>query len=274
MAIVDNPESRLRYGEELRARREAAGLTQEELSVRAIMSRTHIAHIEAGRRRPNVDDARRLDVALDAGGVFVRFLPASAGRKVAEHFEDAKEFEQQATVIREYASESVPGILQTAGYARALFRMGFPPMSPEECDRAVDTRLARARILDDLKTPVVWALLNEAVLRRPVGGAAVMAEQLRHIVELGERRRVLPYVLPFGAGAHALMEGMVSLMWFEDLPPVVYVEGWRTGKVWDSPSVVQQCLAAYDLALGDALPWRESLAVMRSVAEEYEHEPQ
>ena len=110
MAIEDNPQSREKYGEELRSRREAAGLTQEELSQRAIMTRTHIAHIEAGRRRPSLDDARRLDQVLRTGGIFERFLPTLDGRKVAEHFEAAKEMEQQASLIREYAAALVPGI--------------------------------------------------------------------------------------------------------------------------------------------------------------------
>ncbi|MCX4586785.1 helix-turn-helix transcriptional regulator [Streptomyces sp. NBC_01481] len=274
MAIEDNPQSRERYGEELRSRREAAGLTQEELSQRAIMSRTHIAHIEAGRRRPSTDDARRLDQVLGTGGIFERFLPTLDGRKVAEHFEAAKEMEQQASLIREYATALVPGILQTEGYARAVFQSGFPLKTDEECDKALVTRLGRAHILENPRSPVVWALLDEAVFRRPVGGPGTMAEQLWHIVKLGERRRVRVHVLPFGAGAHALMESMVSLMWFEDLPPIVYVEGWNTGKVWDLPSVVQQGMAAYDLALGDALSHHESLALIRSVAEEYERESQ
>lgn len=274
MAIEDNPQSRERYGEELRSRREAAGLTQEELSQRAIMTRTHIAHIEAGRRRPSADDARRLDQVLGTGGIFERFLPTLDGRKVAEHFEAAKEMEQQASVIRQYAATLVPGVLQTEAYARAVFQAGFPPKTDEECDKALVTRLGRARILDDPKSPVMWTMLDEAVLRRHVGGPAAMAHQLRHIAELGDRRRVRVHVLPFGAGAHALLESMVSLMWFEDLPPVVYVEGWNTGKVLDLPSVVQQGMAAYDLALGDALSHRQSLALIRSVAEEYEREAQ
>lgn len=109
MAIEDNPESRTSYGDELRRRREAAGLTQEELSVRAIMSRTHIAHIEAGRRRPSLEDARRLDQVLTTGGVFENFLPTQGEGRVAEHFAEALELERQATAIREYAPKLVPG---------------------------------------------------------------------------------------------------------------------------------------------------------------------
>ncbi|MFE9534327.1 Scr1 family TA system antitoxin-like transcriptional regulator [Streptomyces sp. NPDC006691] len=274
MAIEDNPESRTKYGEELRAKREAAGFTQEELSQRAVMSRTHIAHIEAGRRRPDPADARRLDSVLGTGGFFERFLPTLDGRKVAEHFAEALEFEGQATVIHDYAAKLVPGILQTEAYAREVLGSGARPKSDEERDRLLSTRLARAGILEDFHSPVVWSLLDEAVLRRPIGGPAVMCHQLRHIAALGERRRVRLHVLPFEVGAHSLLEGIVSLMWFEDLPPIAYVEGLRTGRVWELPSVVRECQVAYEHALGDALSHRKSLALIKSIAEDYEHEAQ
>ncbi|MFI6469331.1 Scr1 family TA system antitoxin-like transcriptional regulator [Streptomyces sp. NPDC050516] len=274
MAIEDNPVSRIKYGEELRARREAAGLTQEGLSERAVMSRTHIAHIEAGRRRPTLDDARRLDKVLGTDGFFERFLPTLDTRKVAEHFAEALEFEGQATVIRDYAASLVPGILQTESYAREVLSSGALPKSDEERDGMLVTRLARARVLDSFHSPVVWSLLDEAVLRRRIGGPTVMCEQLRHIAALAESRRIRVHVLPFDTGFHALLEGIVSLMWFADLPPIAYVEGLRTGRVWELPSVVRECQVAYDHALGDALSHRESLALIKSVAEDYGHEAQ
>ncbi|WP_329121303.1 helix-turn-helix domain-containing protein [Streptomyces sp. NBC_01465] len=274
MAIEDNPKSRQQYGEELKRRREEAGLTQEELSQRAFMSRTHIAHIEAGRRRPDIHDAQSLDRALNTGGFFVNFLPTLDGKVVAEHFAEALEFETQATAIREYASKLVPGILQTEAYAGVVLSSGYPPKSDEEYEALLTTRLARARILDDFHTPKVWTLLDEAVLRRPIGGPAVMCEQLRHIVTLAESRRVRVHVLPFSVGYHSLLEGFVSLMWFEELPPIAYVEGLKSGRVWELPSVVRECQVAYDHALGDALSHRNSLALIRTVAEDYEHEAQ
>ncbi|WP_210576434.1 helix-turn-helix transcriptional regulator [Streptomyces sp. GESEQ-4] len=274
MAIEDNPRSREQYGAELKRRREAAGLTQEELSQRAVMSRTHIAHIEAGRRRPDVEDARRLDQVLGADGFFENFLPILDGRKVAEHFEEALEFEGKATEIREYAPKLVPGILQTPAYAREVLSSGASPKSTEERDELLVTRLERARILEDFHSPKVWMLLDEAVLLRPVGSPAVMCEQLRHIVTLGESHRIRVHVLPFSVGYHALLEGFVSLMWFEDLPPIAYVEGLKSGRVWELPSVVRQCQVAYDHALGDALSHRQSLALIRSVAEDYANEAQ
>ncbi|MFD4584708.1 Scr1 family TA system antitoxin-like transcriptional regulator, partial [Streptomyces sp. NPDC058434] len=103
------------YGEWLRAQREAAGLTQQELADAAIMTRSHIAHIEAGRRVPSKEDARRLDGALNTGNVLSSFLPVDDGT-IADYFENARQLEQQATMIREFALAFVPGILQTEGY--------------------------------------------------------------------------------------------------------------------------------------------------------------
>ncbi|MBJ3805560.1 helix-turn-helix domain-containing protein [Streptomyces flavofungini] len=271
MAIEDSPESRLRYGEELRSRREGAGLTQEELSVRAIMSRTHIAHIEAGRRRPTVEDARRLDDVLGAGGVFVRFLPSQGDGRRAERFAEALELEQRATVIRTYGPKLVPGLLQTRAYANEIFRLWYPPKSAEERDALLVTRLARAQIFDDFKSPVAWYLLDEAVLRRPIGGPAVMCGQLRHIVDLGERERIRVHVLPFEVGPHVLLDGFVSLMWFDDLPPIAYVEALNFGKVLEDPFVVRDCQGRFEHALGDSLSHQRSLALLNSVADDYEH---
>lgn len=274
MAIEDNPESRRKYGEELKRRREAAGLTQEQLSEMTIISRTHLAHMEAGRRRPCLDDAKRIDRALGTDDFFQRFLPTLDGKGVAEHFAEALEFEGLATTIRMYAPMLVPGILQTKAYAEEVLATGPEPQSDEERDKLLVTRLERSRILENFDSPIVWVILDEAVLRRNIGGPAVMCEQLTHIVKLAESRRIRVHVLPFSGGAHSLLEGLVSLMWFEDQPPIAYVEGLNSGRVWESPDMVRACQLDYDHALGDALSQRESLALIRSVAKEYEHAAQ
>lgn len=272
MAIEDNPESRRKYGEELKRRRESAGLTQERLSELTIISRTHLAHMEAGRRRPDVADARRLDQVLNTGDdFFERFLPMLDGKKVAEHFEEALEFEGQATAIRVYGQTLVPGILQARSYAESVLSSGSVPKTAEERDRLLVTRLERARVLENFDSPTVWVILDEAVLRRVIGGPGVMCEALRHIVALGESSRIRIHVLPFSVGYHALLEGVVSLMWFEDQPPIAYVETLNTGRVWEVPAMVRACQLDYDHALGDALSHRDSLALIRSAAEEYEH---
>lgn len=258
------------YGTWLKEQRQKAKLTQEELAAAATMTRTHIAHIEAGRRRPSEADARQLDKALGTGDVLLSFLPRGDGNPVADHFETAMALEQQATIIREFALSYVPGILQTEAYARAVYRSApYPPMSAEERDGAVVTRLERSGVLADATTPIVWALLDEAVLRRPIGGPAVMAEQLDHLADLVDSGRVRVHVLPFGVGVHPLLQSMLTLMWFEDQPPVAYVEGLHTGTVHDSPALVEQFQGTYDLALSDALPLAESLALLRQTAKDY-----
>ncbi|MFF5718485.1 Scr1 family TA system antitoxin-like transcriptional regulator [Streptomyces buecherae] len=266
MALTNGPKGRNAYGEELRERREARGWTQEELGARAVMSRSHIAHIEAGRRFPSVEDAVRLDQVLETGGVLRRFLPES---KLATFFAGVAEMEPLAAMIREFGQSLVPGLLQTPDYAAAVFAAGFPRLSEDRCADRIRTRRARADILDNPVRPELWALLDEAVLRRSVGGPAVMAEQLRHIHDLGARQRIRVHVLPFSVGAHAVLESSITLMHFDDMAPLAYVEGLSTGTVLDSPAVVERCLVSYDLALGDALSHRESLRFIKAVEEEY-----
>ncbi|WP_063836009.1 helix-turn-helix domain-containing protein [Actinacidiphila yeochonensis] len=261
---------RVAYGRELVLRREAAQLTQQALGERVILSPSMIAHIEAGRRKPRLDDAKRLDRELGTDGFFVRFLPTLNGRRFADHFMLAAEAEQRATSIEEYAVSLVPGILQVDGYARALFQAQHANYVPEEVDKLVVNRLARAEILDGSDGPTVWVILNENVLRAEVGGREVMARQLGHIAEMARNGRVLVQVVPHSAGAHATMVSMMSLMRFDDEPDAVYVEGLYTGTFVDDPAMVEQYRAAYDLAKAVGLSPEASLGLIESVAKEYE----
>jgi hypothetical protein len=93
-----------------------------------------------------------------------------------------------------------------------------------------------------------------------------------HVVELAESGRIRVNILPFGFGVHPVLQGMLSLMWFEDQPPTAYSEGAYVGKLHDSPSVVERLQAIYDLALSDALPQQESLALLRTTAKDYRHD--
>jgi transcriptional regulator with XRE-family HTH domain len=261
------------YGDELRRRREAAGLTQNELGEQVICSGSLIAHFEAGRRKPQLDVARRLDAVLVTDGFFVRGRRTLVGSRFADHFAQAAELETQATSISEYAALLVPGLLQTEAYARAVFWAYQTNPVMEEIDKRVVNRLQRARILKDPDGPTFWAILSEAAIRTVVGGPAVMAEELRHIEALGRSGRIRVQVLPFAVGAHATMNSMLSLMRFADAPNMAYVEGLYSGSLLDDPLAVQRCLDAYDLARAAALPPEASLDLLHSVAEEYDHEP-
>ncbi|MBJ6619682.1 helix-turn-helix domain-containing protein [Streptomyces sp. DHE17-7] len=256
------------YGDWLKQQREAADLTQQQLADMAIMTRSHIAHIEAGRRVPSKEDARRLDRALNTGNVLSSFLPEEDAA-VADYFEAARQLESQAVAI---GSSSIrrPGLLQYSHPCLAVLGTTYPPLSAEECDRRLVTRLERARLLDDPVTPVFWALLDEALLHRVVGDRRVMAGQLRHIAHLVEAGRVRVHVMPRDRGAYPVMQSMLSLMWFEDQPPVAYSEGIHVAKIHDSPAVVDRLQGAYYHALSDALSLRETVALLKSTAKDYE----
>lgn len=149
--------------------------------------------------------------------------------------------------------------------------MPFPPLSEERRDKLLVTRLGRAKVFENPTTPVFWALLDETLLRRPVASGDIMAEQIMNVVDLTEAGRIRAHVLPFGAGHHPLMSSMLTLMWFDDQPPLAYSEGGVAGRLHDSPSVVQKWQHRYDRALSDALPLKESLALLRATAREYDH---
>jgi transcriptional regulator with XRE-family HTH domain len=259
-------------GQEIRRRREALGLTQAELGEMIVMSPQMIAHFEAGRRKPRLEDAKRLDQALGTDGLFYRLRRALDAPGIADHFALVRELEPFATVIRSYASALIPGLLQTEEYATAVIRAGAPNPALGDWEQRVAARLERARILDDPEGPVMWFLLDEHAIRRCVGGPAVMAEQLRRVASFVRKGRIRFHLLPFSVGAHALMESMVLILSFADAPAVAYVEGLNMGRVLDEPALVEACEDSFQLALADALSAAESLALLEEVAEDYERQ--
>jgi transcriptional regulator with XRE-family HTH domain len=134
--------------------------------------------------------------------------------------------EAEAARIREYAAELVPGLLQTPGYYRAFLQTAPAAGTDEEIERKIEVRLARQERLTADDPPEYWAVLNEAVIRRVVGGAEAMRGQLNHIAELAKLSHVNIQVLPFGAGVHPAMDGAFSILGFPEAtdPDVVYLE--------------------------------------------------
>lgn len=261
-------------GAELRHARENAGLSQRELGEPLFVSASFIGQLESGTRRMQPDVARRIDEILGTNGFFERNCLAANKSRYPDHFAEAAEAEAVATTIREYAPLLIPGLLQTEAYARAVFRAYQPTATEAVVDELVEARLERARLLDDPTTPMVWTVLDEAVLRRRVGSAAVMAEALGHIGTLARRNRVIVQVMPFHAGAHASLNGALRLMSFVDAPPLAYLEVMRMGQLEDDPSTVARYALTFDLVMAGALSPRESLALLASVAEDYSHEDQ
>ncbi|GGQ01792.1 hypothetical protein GCM10010279_06110 [Streptomyces mutabilis] len=118
-------------------------------------------------------------------------------------------------------------------------------------------------------TPVFWALLDETLLHRVVGDRRVMADQLAYVAGLAESGRIRVHVMPRDRGAYPVIQSMLSLMWFEDQPPVAYSEGIQVAKIHDSPAVVERLQGAYYHALSDAMSLRETVALLKSTAKDY-----
>ncbi|MFI5985404.1 Scr1 family TA system antitoxin-like transcriptional regulator [Streptomyces sp. NPDC051555] len=258
-------------GAELRVARDRAGLSQAELGEPLFVSGSFIGQLEAGTRRMHLDIASRIDEILTTGGFFARNCEAAAKSKYPDHFAAAAEAEAMATVIRDYAPQTIPGLLQTEPYARAVFRAYHPTATEAVIDELVENRLGRAKLLADPTTPLLWCVFDEAVLRREVGSPEVMAGALRHIAALIRSHRIIVQVIPFTAGAHAGMMGLLKIMSFTDAPTLSYAEGNGTGQLFDDPATVARHVLNYDLLTASALPPRESLAMIESAAKDYEH---
>ncbi|MEU5211952.1 helix-turn-helix transcriptional regulator [Streptomyces sp. NPDC020742] len=265
---------RAMLGAELRHKREEAGLTQEELGRPLFVSGSFIGQLESGTRRMQMEYAVKFDEILGTDGYFARNCEAATKSKYPDHFAEAAEAEAMATAIREYAPLLIPGLLQTEGYARAMFRAGHPTATETVVNELVASRLERAHLLEKPTTPLLWAVMDEAVLRRPVGGAAVMAEALKHIADLGRSHRIIVQILPFAVGGHMALGGPLKLMAFEDAPPLTYLQGLGTGRLLDDPATVAHYALTYDLVGASALAPQDSLALIESVAEAYLHEDQ
>lgn len=259
-------------GAELRHAREKKGLSQEALGQKLFVSGTFVGQLEAGTRRLRPDMAPLVDEILGTEDFFTRNCEAVNKSRYPEHFAEAAEAEAQATAIRQYAPLLIPGLLQTPAYATAVNR-AYDPTAPEETiDEWVAGRMARTRLLDNPTQPLLWMVLDEAVLRRETGGRAVMAQALCHIAGLARRSRVIVQVLPFSAGAHKAMEGSLRLMDFDDAPPLVYFEGPSTGRLEDDPATVAQLRFTFELLTASALSPEKSLALIEAMAQDYAHE--
>jgi transcriptional regulator with XRE-family HTH domain len=177
--------------------------------------------------------------------------------------------EQGASRIRVYESLVVPGLLQTRGYAEAVSRSGTAERTEQEVARHVELRLARQAVLDREPDPLrLWVVLDEAVLRREVGGPAVMAEQLDHLGELARRPRVTVQVMPFGGGAYPGLNGSYQVLefpWPSD-PGLAYVEH-RAGSLYlEEPREIRAHSAAFERTCAVALSPRRSLTLIADAA--------
>jgi transcriptional regulator with XRE-family HTH domain len=185
-------------------------------------------------------------------------------------FEAYVGLEEVATQIRTYQVQFVPGLLQSEDYARAVTLLGHDAAQPREIERRVRLRMSRQAVLDKPEPLNIWAVVDEAVLRRPVGSPAVMKGQIKHLLELAKLSNVTIQVLPFQASAYSAAGGPFSILRFAepDLPDVVYLEQLTSALFMDKPEVVGSYITVMERVSAEALSPHETVQLLEKLLEE------
>ncbi|MFD7382546.1 helix-turn-helix domain-containing protein [Streptomyces anulatus] len=256
------------FGSRLRKLRVAAGLTQTEVGLLAHVVGSRIAQLErATGAKPTLELTRVLDKELVADELLIDLWPYVYREAYPDWSRAFIAYSARAAVIREYASHVVPGLLQTPEYARALLSVGHTLRDAEHLEERLAARLDRQVRLTGPDRPELWIIVDEAVLRRPVGGAAVMQGQLEKLLRMAEEPNVTIQVLPFDQGAHGSLGGSLTVLVMPDGTEIAYTEGAHYGQLTEEPDEVERFVLTYDQLRAMALPPLMSLAMIRSVLE-------
>ena len=230
---------RMMLGNQLRQLREAAGVTPEQAGYEIRASRSKISRMENGRVSFKERDVADLLTMYGVTDEQKRAGMLSLARQANtpgwwSNYSDVLDgwldtylgLETAASVIRTFELQFVHGLFQTEDYARAVTALGYGQVSTDETERRVSLRMRRQELLTGVDPPRVWFVIDEAALRRPVGGRSVMHGQLRHLTQVAELPRVTIQVVPFGSGAHAAASTSFSILRFAEpeLSDVVYIE--------------------------------------------------
>jgi transcriptional regulator with XRE-family HTH domain len=230
---------RILLGTQLRRLREARGITREDAGYRIRASESKISRMELGRVGFKVRDVVDLLAMYGVDDESARETLVTLAREanapgwwhqyadvLPDWFQTYVGLEEAASVLRVYEVQFVPGLLQTPGYARAVISRGWPGAPEEEIERRVSMRITRQELLSKPGGPRLWAVVDEAALRRPVGSQEAFRSQLEQLIELTQDARITLQVTPFASGGHAAEAGAFTIMRFPeaDLPDVVYLE--------------------------------------------------
>jgi transcriptional regulator with XRE-family HTH domain len=273
---------RMTLGGQLRRLRESRGISREQAGEAIRGSHAKISRLELGRvgfkERDIADlltlyavtdpDEREAFLALarqaNSPGWWHRY-----GDLLPGWFEVYLGLEQSASVLRCYEGQFVPGLLQTADYARAVIRLAHGRETPNEIDRRVDLRMRRQEVLGRPDPPVLWAVIDESALHRPIGGVPVMRAQLERLIAAAERPNVKIQVLPYEVGGHAAAGGPFTILRFPeaDLPDVVYMEQLTSALYLDKRPDVDRYLAVMDQLSVTAEPPDKTPGLLRKLLE-------
>ena len=276
---------RILLGAQLRRLREAKGITRDDAGYLIRSSDSKISRMELGRvsfKERDVadlltlygitDDHERqalLGLARQANtpGWWHRY-----GDLLPGWFQAYIGLEEAATLIRTFEVQFVPGLLQTEAYARAVITQGNPDAPAEEVERRVDLRRRRQQLLTRPApdAPRLWAVVDEAALRRPIGGRPVLRGQLERLVEATELANVTVQVLLFGVGGHAAEGGAFTVLRFAepDLPDVVYVEQLTSALYLDKPEDVDAYVAVMNRLDVESAPPRQTVEILNGILKE------
>ncbi|MFE6750953.1 Scr1 family TA system antitoxin-like transcriptional regulator [Kitasatospora purpeofusca] len=251
--------------------RERAGITQRQLAERIGYSEDMVGLIERGKRTPRIEFLTVVDPIVNAGGALMVVADdvMKAKIRVSErHPAFSKAFtaeEAKAIEIHDYSTMVIPGLLQTEAYIRALYEMRRPLLSPEKIDEWVAARMARKEILARWPMPVVTWVIDESVLRRPLGGWDMHAEQLQHLLKVGNMRGPELQVMPLDRMSHAGMGGSFALLMPSGGSQMGYVAAQHVNRLITDPVEVRNMAARYSSIRAQALSLRESMALIEQI---------
>jgi transcriptional regulator with XRE-family HTH domain len=274
---------RMLVGSQLRRLRTERGISREQAgeAIRASEWKIHrLENGQVGLKERDVVDLLRLYGVTDSDEVAALVELAREANTpgwwsrfsdvLPQWFRTYVDLESAASLIRTYQGQLVPGLLQTEDYVRAVIRGAVLDDSPEEVERRVALRVSRQALLERADAPRVWAVVDEAALRRPVGGPKVMRAQLERLLEATELPSVILQILPFSAGAHPAMVGTFSILRFADseLPDVVYLEHLTNAVYLDKRDEVDQYLHVMETVCVRAAPPDKTASILSRILHE------
>ncbi|MER7834063.1 helix-turn-helix transcriptional regulator [Streptomyces sp. NPDC095602] len=252
------------FGARLRRLRVERGWTQDELGAEMGYSSTHLSSIETGRKMPTLRLARRADAALGAGDTFEREWREMRHGSLLEGFPEFLEHEGRAVEIRLYEVGVMPGLLQTPKYASVLAESALRrgAITPEQAEERVSLVAERQAALVRTPPPMVFAVLDESCLRRPVGEPSVMEEQFGRLIEFAEQPNTMLQVAPFDMGARRPFDLPITLLTLSDRSVVSYAESAQRGHLERESTSVLPLLTAYHQLQAEAPSQAASVALI------------
>ncbi|MFE4990392.1 helix-turn-helix domain-containing protein [Streptomyces mirabilis] len=247
------------FGRQLKLLRVRAGLERPEFGKLTGYAGQSIASFEQGRRIPSPRFIDRADEVLDAGGV-LKALKEEVGRaQYPAFFRDMARLEASAVGLSVYAALAVPGLLQTTEYAKAVFQMQRPLLDDDVIEQRLAARMARQEIFTRRPAPLLSFIIEEVVLRKPIGGLATIREQLEQILLVGQNRNVEIQVMPTDREDHAGLGGPFNLIDNAEGRRIAYTEVQDDSRLYTSAGKIRELEARYGILRSQALTPRESL---------------